>query len=138
MQCDEETFAAVRDMVAEVLSVDIEEVTRSARFFADLGGESIDLLDLAFRIEKRLGVKVQLNNASPVGDIKTDADGNLTAEAIADIRARFPLLDGAELKVGEKPPQIQDVLTIGAIADYVGHLREQAAVASGTILPHHE
>jgi acyl carrier protein len=48
----------IRPLVAEVMMVPLEEVTAHAALVADLGGESIDFLDLVFRIEETLGVVI--------------------------------------------------------------------------------
>ena len=57
--------AAVQEAVAEALALDDDEVTPSATLMDDLGAESIDLLDILFRIEKSTGVKIE---ASDLGD----------------------------------------------------------------------
>ena len=44
----------VREIISECLVVDLDEVTDDQSFFDDLGGESIDLLDMSFHIEKDL------------------------------------------------------------------------------------
>jgi acyl carrier protein len=53
----EKVLPVVTDIVATVLSLAPEEVKADARFFDDLGAESIDLLDLRFRIEDALGLR---------------------------------------------------------------------------------
>ncbi len=46
-----------RTSIADCLGVEIEEVTPEARFFEDLGGESIDLLSLSFQFEKAFNIR---------------------------------------------------------------------------------
>lgn len=48
----------VRDLVAEVLLVDRSEVEAGSRLVLDLGAESIDFLDLVFRVEDAVGHRV--------------------------------------------------------------------------------
>lgn len=48
----------VRQIIADVLMVPLEQVTPEARLVADLGAESIDFLDLVFRLEEALGVRI--------------------------------------------------------------------------------
>ncbi len=48
----------VRQIVADVLMVPVGEVTPESRLVADLGAESIDFLDLVFRLEEALGVRI--------------------------------------------------------------------------------
>lgn len=57
--------SAVKEAVVEALALDDDEVTAEATLMDDLGAESIDLLDILFRIEKSTGVKIE---ASDLGD----------------------------------------------------------------------
>src|SRR3712207_8084545 len=57
--------SAVREAVVEALALDDDEVTPESTLMDDLGAESIDLLDILFRIEKSTGVKIE---ASDLGD----------------------------------------------------------------------
>ena len=58
-------FAAVQEAVANALGVDEDEASADATLMDDLGAESIDLLDILFRVERATGVKIQ---ASDLGD----------------------------------------------------------------------
>lgn len=64
-------FPKVAQTVADALGCDLEEVTPQASLIEDLDAESIDFLDLVFRLEKGFGVKV------PRGKIVEDARGTL-------------------------------------------------------------
>jgi acyl carrier protein len=57
--------SAVKEAVVEALALDDDEVTPDSTLMDDLGAESIDLLDILFRIEKSTGVKIE---ASDLGD----------------------------------------------------------------------
>jgi acyl carrier protein len=48
-------YASVREMLADVLCIDVERITRDADIAEDLGAESIDFVDLSFRIEQEFG-----------------------------------------------------------------------------------
>jgi acyl carrier protein len=95
--------ATVRSAVAEALSIGEDEVTPNATLFDDLGVESIDLLDILFRIERTSGVKIQVADlASYVqGDMSdedfTDSDGNVNAAGLAHLKTIMPQIDEAEL-----------------------------------------
>jgi acyl carrier protein len=56
---------AVKEAVIEALALDDDEVTPESTLMDDLGAESIDLLDILFRIEKGTGVKIE---AADLGD----------------------------------------------------------------------
>ena len=57
--------SAVKEAVTEALALDDDEVTPDSTLMDDLGAESIDLLDILFRVEKSTGVKIE---ASDLGD----------------------------------------------------------------------
>lgn len=64
-------FPKVAQIVADALGCDLDEVKPQASLIEDLDAESIDFLDLVFRLEKGFGVKI------PRGKIVEDARGPL-------------------------------------------------------------
>jgi len=124
---EQELQNAVRETLAEVLAIDPDDAKPSARFFADLGGESIDLLDASFRFEKRFGVKIQFDNILVPEAIKTDGDGRLTRESAAAVHKRLPSLDVEKVRIGNEFQTIQELLTVGVITDFV---REKVSVGN--------
>jgi acyl carrier protein len=78
----------VREVIADVLMVAPEAVTPDSRLVADLGAESIDFLDLVFRIEEALGVKIPPERWSQfVADRLPDRD--LATAITTDIVVEF-------------------------------------------------
>jgi len=69
-----EIFPKVRDIIADVLVLDEDEVQPESRLISDLGAESIDFLDLVFQLEKEFKIKI------PRGQLEQDSRGSLTAE----------------------------------------------------------
>lgn len=65
-------FAKVADTIADALGCDLEEVKRDASLINDLGAESIDFLDLVFRLERAFKIKI------PRGKIVEDSRGTLS------------------------------------------------------------
>jgi len=70
-------FAKVRAIIADALYANPEDVTRDASLMRDLGAESIDFLDIIFRLEKEFSIKL------PKGDIEKRARGGLSEEEFA-------------------------------------------------------
>ena len=54
----DEIFKNIQEILVDALGVDEEEVTPTARLQADLGAESIDYLDISFKIEQVFGIKI--------------------------------------------------------------------------------
>jgi acyl carrier protein len=109
----------VREIVAETLAVGPDEVVPSARFFEDLGAESIDLLDLSFRCEKQFGVKIPFADFGRLDEFPTDGSGKLTPEGLASLEAKFPFLDYAQLREDPQVSRLTEMLTVGAITRFV-------------------
>src|SRR5476649_312442 len=65
-------YPKVREIIADVLVIDEEEVSLNSRLIEDLGAESIDFLDLVFQLEKEFKIKI------PRGQLEKNARGNLT------------------------------------------------------------
>ena len=80
MSLDPEQSRLVREQIADCLATDVEEVVPEANFFGDLGGESIDVLDLTFRLEKSLGVRPNFSVMKDEAALDFDDAGRLTAD----------------------------------------------------------
>jgi len=89
MNVDPAVLAEVQSIVAEVLACEPEEATPHARFFNDLGGESIDFLDLTFRCEKHFRVKLGMEKMLDAEYAATDEAGVLTPEVVEEIQSFF-------------------------------------------------
>ncbi len=107
----------------EALGVDDDEVSPEATLVGDLGAESIDFLDIVFKLEKAFDITIPREELSPE-DILTNSqyvlDGVVTADGMAELKRRMPWADLAEF---EKNPRVQDfgnLLTVGDLCNYVG------------------
>jgi acyl carrier protein len=118
----EEVYEKVRGSLVEALGVDEEEVTPSARLVGDLGAESIDFLDIVFRLEKAFDIKIPRGELFPE-DILTNAQfvqgGKVTPEGLKQLAARMPF---ADLTAFSANPVVQDfgnLLTVQDMCRYV-------------------
>src|SRR5579872_1909440 len=121
----------VRRLVADVLQIELDEIEAPARFFGDLGGESLDLLELSFRMERHFSVRVRFNNLT-ANEIELDEKGCLTPASLALLKSKYPFM---KLAGYESQPlkERTDLLTIEAIAGFVQAAldsRESGAVAA--------
>lgn len=121
-RADEEIFAKVQEALVDALGVDDDEVTEEATLVGDLGAESIDFLDIVFKLEKAFGITIPREELSPE-DILTNSqyvqDGLVTGEGMAELKRRMPW---ANLSEFEKNPRVQDfgnLLTVGDLCSYV-------------------
>jgi acyl carrier protein len=116
-------FEKVRQQLVDALSVDEDEVTPQARLQADLNAESIDFLDIVFRLEREFGIKIDRNELFPEsifqGDPDFVQDGKVTPKGIEELKRRMPY---ADLSAFEKDPQFEkigDLFTVDLIVRYV-------------------
>lgn len=70
----ESVYPKVREIIADVLVIDEEEITQNSRLISDLGAESIDFLDLVFQLEKEFSIKI------PRGQLEKNARGDLAED----------------------------------------------------------
>ena len=66
MQVSEDVFSKVQAALIDALGVDDDEVTPEATMVGDLGAESIDFLDIVFKLEKSFGIKVATEDLFPM------------------------------------------------------------------------
>jgi acyl carrier protein len=119
----DEIFEKVRQQLVDALSVDEDEVTPQARLQGDLNAESIDFLDIVFRLEREFGIKIDRNELFPEsifqGDPDFVQDGRVTAKGLNELKTRMPY---ADLATFEKDPQFEnigDLFTVDLIVRYV-------------------
>jgi acyl carrier protein len=117
MATQEEIFEKIRTSLVDALGVDDDEVTPEATLVGDLGAESIDFLDIVFRLEKAFKISIPRGELFPE-DILTNAefikDGKMTPSGVAELRKRMPF---ADLDNFEKNPVVQDFGNLLTVAD---------------------
>lgn len=119
----DEIYEKVQAALVDALGVDDDEVTRDATLVGDLGAESIDFLDIVFKLEKSFDITIPREELSPE-DILTNSqyvqDGMVTSEGMTELKRRMPW---ADLETFEQNPRVQDfgnLLTVGDLCNYVG------------------
>ncbi|MEX0937439.1 MAG: acyl carrier protein [Pirellulales bacterium] len=122
MPSSDEVFSKVQEALVEALGVDEDEVTPEATLVGDLGAESIDFLDIVFRLEKAFNIKIPRDELFPE-DILTNTeyvkDGKVTEAGVAKLKERMPF---ADLSSFEENPAVQDfgqLLTVQDMCRYV-------------------
>jgi acyl carrier protein len=118
----DEVFKKVQTALVDALGVDDEEVTPQATMVGDLGAESIDFLDIVFKLEKSFGIEIPRKELSPE-DILTNAefvqDGKVTASGIAELKRRMPFVDFAKFEANPQVREFSNLLTVGDLCRYV-------------------
>jgi acyl carrier protein len=117
MMTENEIFEQLKPLLMEVLGVAPEAIRPESVLVADLGAESIDLLDLSFRIEEKFNVTIEANEIEREAGKRLpggvfEQDGRLTDEALAEIRKALPELDTAKLGPGLRKMDLPSLLTV--------------------------
>ena len=112
-----EIFGELKPLLVEVLGVAPEQIRMKSVLVADLGAESIDLLDLSFRIEEQFKVRIEANEIEREAKKRLpggvfEKEGCLTEEALAEIRTSIPELDPAKLVKGLRKMDLPSLLTV--------------------------
>ena len=118
MPSQEEIFDKVRAALVDALGVDEEEVTPSATLVGDLGAESIDFLDIVFRLEKAFDIKIPRGELFPedvLNNAQYTADGKVNPAGLAaELKKRMPF---ADLTKFEANPVVQDFVLVLTVQD---------------------
>lgn len=119
----DEIFEKVQGVLVDALGVDDDEVTAEATLMGDLGAESIDFLDIVFRLEKAFGIKVPREELFPAESLMNDpelvSNGRLTEKGLAELRENVPHTDLTEFEKDPDINKLPDLFTVSAIVNYV-------------------
>jgi acyl carrier protein len=132
---DEARFSKVRGCIAEALGLDEDEVGYGSRLIGDLGAESLDFLDIAFRLERAFDVRiprggVEAASREGLADGESyEVNGVLTAAARARLAAHMPEVPADELREGLKVSEVATLFRVGTFYNLVtGLLAQKTAV----------
>jgi acyl carrier protein len=118
----DEIFKKVQEVLVDALGVDEEEVTPTAVIRDDLGAESIDFLDIMFRLEKAFGIRIPRGEMMPENlqnDPNFVKDGVVTPAGIAELKARMSHSDFSTFETDPKLDNMSKLFTVDAIVNYV-------------------
>ncbi len=119
----DEIFKEVQEVLVDALGVDDDEATMEATLMGDLGAESIDFLDIVFRLEKAFEIKIPREELFPAESLMNNPEfvnnGKLTEVGLTELREKMPHTD---LSTFEDDPDINklgDLFTVNAIVNYI-------------------
>ncbi len=118
----DEVYGKVQAALVDALGVDDDEVTPEATLVGDLGAESIDFLDIVFKLEKAFDIKIPREDLFP-GDILTNpeyvSEGKVTASGVAELKSKLPWADLSKFEANPRVQDFGDLLTVGDLVRYV-------------------
>jgi len=117
----------IRPLLAEVLAIDLEEVTEESRFFIELGGESIDWLEFVFLVKREFDLPLDEFNKR----IRLTEAGELSDESLRFVQSFMPAFEGAGVTSSNMKQRIDELLDVAAIVRLIGVLEGER---KGTVL----
>lgn len=118
----DEIFEKVKDVLENALGADPEDVTADATLIGDLGAESIDFLDISFKLEQEFSIKIDQGELFPenlMSDATLVEEGKLTDKAMVILREKMPHMDFAKLEGDRRVDQLSEVFTVSSLVDFI-------------------
>ena len=117
----DEIFDEVKEVMVDALGLDEDEVSESATLMGDLGAESIDFLDIVFRLEKSFGIKIPREELFPAESLMNNpeyvSNGKLTEKGIAELKAKMPHTDTSAFQENPNVNKLGDLFTVAAVVN---------------------
>ena len=119
----DDIFNQVQEVLVDALAVDDDEVTYESTLMGDLGAESIDFLDIVFRLEKAFGIKIPREELFPAESLMNDSElvhnGKLTEKGLTQLREKMPHTNLTEFETDPDINKMADLFTVNAIINYI-------------------
>jgi len=131
----QEVYQKLQATLVEALNVDEEEITPATKIQGDLGAESIDFLDIIFRLEREFKIKIPRGELFPEHIFERDPEfvqnipietqwgtyyrSRITPKGIVELRRRMPNADLAEIERDPSLERISDLFTVDMVYKYL-------------------
>jgi len=119
----EAIYEKVKATLADSLNVDADEIKPEATLQGDLGAESIDFLDIVFRLERGFGIKIPRDELFPEAIFQADPkfvkDGKVTPDGVQELRTRLPFADVEKFAADPQVKNLADLFTVDMVTKFV-------------------
>ena len=119
---EQDLFSKVQETLAAALGVNPEDIRPESSLVRDLGAESIDFIDIIFRLEKTFNIKIPNGELFP-GNILNDErfvkEGIVTGAGLEELRSKVPYLDIEAFSRDPKVSRLADHFTVQMVVQYV-------------------
>src|SRR5712692_1020278 len=119
MSSPDEIYSKVSATLVEALNVDEGEIKPTSTLQGDLGAESIDFLDIVFRLEREFGIKIPRGELFPEsifqGDPEFVQDGRVTEKGLTELKTRMPFADLEQFEQNPEMSHLSDLFTVDLI-----------------------
>jgi acyl carrier protein len=123
MQTQDEIYQKVSATLVDALNVDEDEINPNSTLQGDLGAESIDFLDIVFRLEREFSIKIPRGELFPEsifqGDPDFVKDGKVTDKGLSELREKMPFADIHKFEQNPEVDSLSDLFTVDMITKYI-------------------
>jgi acyl carrier protein len=123
MPTQDEIYSKVSATLVEALNVEEEDIKPTSTLQGDLGAESIDFLDIVFRLEREFGIKIPRGELFPESIFQGDPDlvqnGRVTDKGMAELRSKMPFADLSHFEKNPELSSLSDLFTVDLITRYI-------------------
>ena len=130
-QLDPAVWVKVQDAFAAALGLEEDEIELDSKLIEDLGAESLDFLDIVYRLERAFDIKI------PRGGIESSAqeeaggtyevDGILKDEGLSALKQLMPEVPQEEFVDGLRVTEVPELFRVATFYNLVCHLMAQAS-----------
>lgn len=135
MSTTKKIYGKVVQVLAESLCVNENELTPSATLQGDLGAESLDFLEIAFRLEREFGIDIPDGELFPrtvfQGNSNFVREGRVTDQGMSELKSRMPYADFGVFDQDRQLSTVTDLFTVDLVARYITWKLSQG-VGAGT------
>jgi acyl carrier protein len=115
---DPAIWSKIQEAFAEALGFDEDEINFDSKIIEELEAESLDFLDIAFRLERAFDVKIPRGGIEKTAREGLDGDGlnpdgTLTDESLKKLSEAMPEVPSEEFRAGMKPNDIPNLFRVG-------------------------
>jgi len=124
---EREIYSKIQECLAGALGIEAGEIRPESSLVRDLGAESIDFIDILFRLEKAFDIKIPSGELFPANLLNENGmvqEGRLTPGGLKALEARMPYLDLAEFA---KDPQVSKLAEQFKVQMILNYIRERVA-----------
>ncbi len=117
-----EIFTKISDTLAGALGIDKNDIRPESSLVRDLGAESIDFIDIIFRLEKTFDIKIPSGDLFPASLLNDDRfvkEGRVTPEGLAELKAKVPYLDVDGFSKDPQVSKLSDYFTVQMVMNYI-------------------
>ena len=119
---EDEIFFKIQETLSGALGVETEDIRPESSLVKDLGAESIDFIDIIFRLEKTFDIKIPSGELFP-GNILNDdrfvKEGRVTPDGLRELRAKVPYLDVEAFRHDPQVSRLVDYFTVRMVMNYI-------------------